>query len=704
MHKVETISGTPRTACPGRRWLPGLVLPSLLSLGLAMDRLFPLDLQAAAQLSVLVLDDQYGLLRGFTTATGTWRLRPGAVDPLFLRMLKAYEDRRFDWHPGVDPVAMVRALGQWLIHRRVVSGASTLTMQTVRLLEPRPRTLASKLVEMLRALQLEWHCSKQDVLELYLTLAPYGGNLEGLRSASLAYLGKEPSHLTPAEAALLVALPQAPSRLRPDLFPERARAARDKVLARMVKLGVLTESELAEASQENLPKVRHSLPFHAPHLARYLRTRDPDRDLHRSFIDGDLQQTLEKLVAQQPLGDYRNLAILVVENQRRHIIAYLGSADFFASTQAGQVDMVRAVRSPGSVLKPLIYGMAFDDLLIHPETLVDDVPTRFGNYQPTNFSNGYLGQISAREALQRSLNVPAVAVLERLGPERVVAQLREVGIPLHWGADASQPSLPLVLGGVGTTLQDLVTLYAGFANGGLIAPLRFSHADPEGQEHRLLGEAASWYLTRILEDTPPPETDLAPDNTRLPRPIAHKTGTSYGYRDAWALGFDRDYTVGVWVGRPDGSPSPGHYGRNTAAPLLYRVFDLLPEPAFQPTPPPPGVLLASNDQLPPRLRQLRSQIEPTPPDAPVLSINFPVHGSLVELTQHGGHLAALPLVAEGGRKPLRWLVNGTPLNASPARRQAQWEPDGEGLIRITVLDQSGQSAHAEVWIKAGDEG
>jgi penicillin-binding protein 1C len=682
-----------------------LLLFCLLSLGRALDRLFPLDLQPAHEHSVLVLDAQDKLLRGFTTAAGTWRLplQPDSVDPLYLKMLTAYEDRRFAWHPGVDPLAVMRALGQWLVNGRMVSGASTLTMQTVRLLEPRPRVLTSKLVEMLRALQLEWHLDKEEILALYLNLAPYGGNLEGLRAASLAYFGKEPTHLTPAEAALLVALPQAPSRLRPDRFPERARTARNKVLAHLEQRGILTHQQAAEARQEGLSTTRQAMPWHAPHLARYLQTLRPQQALHRTFIDGTLQQTLENLASQYPLDHYGNLAILVVAKQSRRVIAYLGSAAFFAPQRAGQVDMVRAIRSPGSVLKPLIYGLGFDELLIHPETLVDDVPTRFGSYSPTNFSNTYAGQISVREALQRSLNVPAVAVLAQLGPERVSARLRAVGVPLYWNGDHPNPGLPLVLGGVGTTLKDLVTLYTGIANGGIVSPLRFSVADALGEEQRLLSEAASWYLARILEETLPPPELIVPPDTQRPRPIAYKTGTSYGFRDAWALGFDHNYTVGVWVGRPDGSPSPGHYGRNTAAPLLFRVFELLPQPSPQPPEPlPQGVLLASHGQLPERLQHLRTQTESWSSTAPPLSISFPVHGTTVELTSHDGHLADLPLVAQGGKRPLRWLVNGVPLSASPSRRQAQWTPDGAGSVRITVLDAAGQSASTEVWIMTND--
>lgn len=684
----------------------GLMLIALLIMTLALDRLNPPLLDRVQQISMLVLDSQDRILRGFATAQGTWRLpaRVAEVDPLYLQMLLAYEDQRFAIHPGIDPLAVGRALGQWLTHGRIVSGASTLTMQTARLLEPHPRTLAGKFGEMLRALQLERRYSKDEILDFYLTLAPYGGNLEGVRAAALAWFGKEPIRLTAAEAALLVVLPQAPSRLRPDRFPDRARVARDKVLERMSQLGVLSERQAAEARQEPLPVRRRSLPFLAPHLADRLRNLHPEMTHQRTFLDRSLQQNLETLARQQQseLEPHRSMAALVVAHRDQRVLAYLGASDFFDPRRAGQVDMTQAIRSPGSTLKPLVYGFGFDDLLIHPETLLEDAPTRFGGYSPTNFHNTYAGQLTVREALQQSLNIPAVAVLEQVGPARVAARLREVGLPLHWNAAHPQPGLPLVLGGVGMTLEELTTLYAGIANGGQIAPLRLDPDDPEEPVRPLLSDTACWYLTEILRSAPPPQNIPTAGSLVRPRAIAYKTGTSYGFRDAWALGFDDDYTVGIWVGRPDGSPSPGHYGRNTAAPLLFRVFNLLPEPvARRSVAPPAGVLPVSREQLPERLRYFHTRPMSNSAGVPPLSITFPVAGSTIELPGDRGKLAELPLAAKGGVKPLRWLVNGQPLAAANWRREAFWLPDGEGLARITVLDQAGQTAGAEVWISRG---
>ena len=688
------------------RWLTGVGLAIILSVValLVLDHRAPPLMDRARQTSPLVLDASGRILRGFTVTPGVWRLTATVsdIDPLYLTMLLAYEDQRFHYHPGVDPLAAARALGQWLRHGRIVSGASTLTMQAARLLELHQRDWSGKIGEMWRALQLERRYSKAEILSFYLTLAPYGGNLEGVRAASLAWLGKEPSRLTAAEAALLVALPQAPSRVQPDRYPERARSARDKVLARMEQLGVLTTRQVAEARQEPLPNQRRVLPFLAPHLAERLRTAQPGAILHHTFINRDLQQTLETLVRQQhsTLEPHSSIAILVIANRQRQVLAYVGGSDFHDPRRAGQVDLIRAVRSPGSTLKPFIYGLGFDDLLIHPETLLEDIPTRFGDYSPTNFRHTYAGQLTVREALQQSLNIPAVAVLDQVGPGRVAARLRQAGLLLHWNAAHPQPGLPLALGGVGMTLEALTTLYATFAVDGRAAPLRFGPADPETPGQPLLSPTACWYLGEILRGSPVPQNVAPPASAAQPRFIAHKTGTSYGFRDAWALGFDTDYTVGVWVGRPDGSPSPGHYGRNTAAPLLFRVFDLLPKPVNPPAAPPANALrVVSREQLPERLRYFRTRPAIETAHAPPLGITFPVAGATVELPGADGGWAELPLAAKGGVRPLRWLVNGQPLAVDPWQREAFWPPDGEGLARITVLDQAGQAASVEVWIR-----
>jgi penicillin-binding protein 1C len=621
-------------------------------------------------------------------------------------MLLAYEDKRFDGHRGVDPLALLRAVGQFLGHGHIVSGASTLTMQTARLLEPRPRTLIAKLIEMGRALQLEERFRKDEILSIYLTLAPYGGNLSGIRAATRFYFGKEPRELSDAEAALLVALPQSPERFRPDRAPAAAKAARDRVLSRLAETGVLSPAVADEARLAALPVGRLPAAFDAPHLAERLVAAAPAAVEIHSAIDGDLQHRVEALATrrQQDLEAGATLAILVVENATHAVRAYLGAGDYFDDRSGGKNDMVRAVRSPGSTLKPFVYGLAFDDLLIHPETIVDDVPMRFGDYAPQNFDHRFHGEMTAREALQLSLNLPAVALLDRIGPARFTGLFRDLGLPLRLPDEVSQPGLPIILGGVGTSLENLVTLYAGLAAGGELRPLRLTSDAPEGDPHRLMSPVAAWYLTNILRETPPPPSWLAGGNRAKAPLVAYKTGTSYGFRDAWAIGYSADYTVGVWVGRPDGSFSPGRMGRDSAAPILFTVFDQLPWRERRPPAPPAGVLIAANAELPAALRRfdagaIRSGVTSNvaAPGAP--RILFPVDGSTVALARRGEALQSLPLDADGGALPLLWLVNGQRIDSAPFRREAQWLPDGPGQVRITVIDRAGRATSSEVWLQ-----
>ncbi|MES1153281.1 MAG: penicillin-binding protein 1C, partial [Dongia sp.] len=505
------------------------LLSLVAAVGLVLDRLKPLDFGRLQSHSVMVLAGDGSILRAFTAASGAWRFPATTeeVDPKFLKFLIGYEDRRFFHHPGVDPLAMVRAVGQAVAAGYVVSGASTLTMQTARLLEPRPRVMASKLMEIGRALQLEAHLGKAGILNDYLTLAPYGGNLEGVRAASLAYFGKEPAHLTEAQAALLVVLPQSPETLRPDRFPQAARAARDKVLARLKADAIIDASTYAAAVAEPVPTRRLPALNDAAHLALRLRLDQPGELTVRTFIDADLQARVEALATRYQAGlePGAGIAALVVDNEQRRVIAYLGSADFFDDRRFGQNDMVEAIRSPGSTLKPFIYGMAFEDLLIHPETVVKDVPMRFGDYAPSNFDHLFRGEVTAREALQLSLNLPAVALLDRVGPVRFAQRLADAGGALVLPDKHARPGLPIALGGVGTNLERLVTLYSALAEQGVARPLLFRADQPAGDPHVLLSPLAAWYVTRILDETPPPGQRLAAGNRKNASDVAYKTGT-----------------------------------------------------------------------------------------------------------------------------------------------------------------------------------
>ncbi len=641
--------------------------------------------------SVEVVDRNGVLLRPFSLSDGRWRLpaTPAQVDRRYLEMLIAYEDRRFHSHIGTDPIAMLRAVYQLVTNGEIVSGGSTLSMQVARLIEPRKhRTIFAKLVEIVRAMQLEARLSKQEILELYLTLAPFGGNLEGVRAASYAYFGKEPSRLTIGEAALLVALPQSPEVRRPDRAADVAMRARNRVIDRMLTAGVITMAEADRAREEAVPRRRRELPQIAPHAAEAAVAAFPKQRLHKLAIDATVQKRLEELAREKltGLGPNVSLAILVAHNETGHVLARVGSVDFNDTERAGRIDMTRGVRSPGSALKPFIYGLAFEDGVAHPETLIEDRPTRFGAWRPENFDLTFQGTVTLRKALQLSLNVPAVALLDSVGPQRLYARLEQSGAVLQL-PQGEIPGLAIGLGGLGLRLEDLTVLYTALARGGdafpLVHRLDVPHDTP--RRTRLLDPVASWYVGNILIGAPPPE------NAGFGR-IAFKTGTSYGYRDAWAVGFDGKYTISVWVGRPDGQPVPGMIGRAVAAPILFDAFARA-APRTEPLPAAPaGAIVASTARLPLPLRRF------TPPgdmrsvrNEPPLKITFPMNGAELALERDGPLAPPQPMVIKttGGNGPYRFLVDGRPIGQAGFRNAAFWQPAGPGFVRLTVIDASG---------------
>ena len=578
---------------PWLRWGTVALLLALLALDLAC----PPQLPGAPDTSTLVVAADGTPLRAFADAEGVWRhpASRDSVSPLYIEALLGYEDRRFDHHPGVNPVALLRAGWQWARGGGIVSGGSTLTMQVARILDRRPgastRSLPGKLDQILRAVQLEAHLSKDQILALYLERAPFGGTIEGVEAASWAYLGKPAARLSHAEAALLAVLPQAPSRLRPDRHPEAAQAARDKVLARMATLGRWTPGQVRDAKIEAVVARRLRPPMSAPLLAQRLRTAHPRDARIVSTLDAGLQRMLEARVASyfSSLPERTSAALLVVDNATMQARAYVGSLDLSDRSRLGHVDMVRAWRSPGSTLKPFVYGMALDDGLIHSHSLMVDAPQSFGGYRPTNFDAAFNGPVAAEAALQRSLNVPAVDLLDRVGPARFAARLAHAGIELRFPRGAV-PNLALILGGTGARLEDLVGAHAALHRDGLAGRVRYTPADPV-VERRLFSPGAAWIVREILESNPRPgEREGMFDAGGRPR-VSWKTGTSYGFRDAWALGGTRRHTVGVWVGRPDGTPLPGQYGALTALPLLFEVIDSLPRGQGDrgPVPPPASV-------------------------------------------------------------------------------------------------------------------
>ena len=554
-------------------WTAGGLLALCALLWLA-DRIWPLPLPRDDQARVVLAEDGTPLWR-FADANGVWRypVQVSEVSPLYLDALLTYEDRWFFQHPGVNPLALGRAAWQNLSGGRVLSGGSTLSMQVARLLDPHERTLPGKLRQLWRTAQLEWHLSKPQILELYLNRAPFGGTLQGVAAASWAYLGKSPQQLARSEAALLAVLPQAPSRLRPDRHPQRAQVARDKVLRRLAEYRVWPQTAVSEALQEPLLLAPRLEPSLAPLLARRLN-RPGSPPLIRTTIDVGLQRRLEDLLLgwRARLPDHTSAAVVVVETENMAVRAYLGSVDINDARRFGHVDMITAMRSPGSTLKPFLYGMAMDAGLIHSESLLQDVPRRFGDYRPGNFSQGFSGPVSASAALVTSLNLPAVQLLEAYGPKRFAADMRNGGVPLSLPALA-EPNLALILGGAGSRLEDLVSGYSALAREGRSANLRLQ-PDDALRERRMLSPGAAWVIRRILSGQARPDRDPTAELVQRPQ-LAWKTGTSYGFRDALAIGVGPRYLIGVWIGRPDGTPVPGQFGLASAAPLMLQVHDVL---------------------------------------------------------------------------------------------------------------------------------
>ncbi len=659
-----------------------------------LDRLLPPPLERGRDVSCLVLDHEGEWIRALPTHAGRWRfaVRLKAVDPVFVRRLIASEDKRFWSHPGFDCAALARAAGAAMAARHIVSGGSTITMQTARLLEPRPRTIRSKVIEIVRAVQIEARLSKREILELYLTLAPYGGNLEGVRAASLAYFNHEPSALSDAEMALLIALPQAPERRRPDRHVAAARTARAQVLRRFTAGGCISAGVALEASETTLPQ-RRAFTGAAYHAAvRLGRAASGSPEVH-STLDRGLQIEMESLARDHAVrkGNDVHAALLLVDNRTNAVRAAVGSAGL--DRPGGWMDLTRAPRSPGSTLKPFVYGLAFDDGLAAPGTIIDDAPHRFSGYLPENFDKTFHGQVKVREALQHSLNVPAVAALERVGARRFWATLVAAGTTpaLPDRADA-EPGLAIALGGAGITLEELTRLYAGLAQGGRVRPLVWTAEEQaavaKDSGYQLMTPHSAQEIAAILRNGPSP-AGRAPARLAASAPqIAFKTGTSYGFRDAWAAGFTADWTIVVWVGRADGAAQRGETGRAAALPLLFDAFDRLPnagteardvEPDAAP-PPALATFAAAHNERP--------------------VIIFPAQGVELFVAEFGPGGRGVALASRGGTGAPAWYVDGVPVRRESTGGQPVWRPSAPGFYKLEVVDEAGARAKASIRVRA----
>lgn len=667
-----------------------------------LDHAYPPPLPARLTISTEVMDRDGELLRAYATPDGYWRLntRIADVDPKLIKMLIAYEDKRFYEHGGIDWRALARAVLQLAGNGRIVSGGSTLSMQLARLIEPREsRSFGSKFRQLARAVQIERRLSKEQILERYLTLAPYGGNLEGVRSASLAYFNKEPLRLSTSEAALLVALPQLPERRRPDREMNNAVAARDRVLNRMVEAKILSEDEGARGLREKISTMRHALPALAAHFADLALINAPTEARHKLTLKKSVQRGLEAAAreAASKLGSKVSVAMVLADSRNGNILGEVGSADYFDAQRQGWIDMTRAVRSPGSTLKPFIYGLAFEEGMIAQETIIEDRPADFAGYRPRNFDMRYQGDVSIRQALQLSLNVPTISLLEAVGPARLTTRFRQAGVSLQLPKN-EPPGLAIGLGGAGISLRDLVQLYTGLANGGRGAALRdgTERSEPKQPTGPILSEQATWQIGDILAGVMPPQGASR-------RGLAYKTGTSYGYRDAWSVGYDGRYVLGVWVGRADGGPVPGLSGYVSAAPILFDAFVKSGVVSVPLPPAPAGAFRTARADLPVTQVRFSSANDPLPvlkaATEPAPRIVFPPDGAHVELKAMQETASPLTLKLQGGRAPFRWLANGKPISELERRRTATWQPDGTGYSTLTVIDASGRAASVKFFVE-----
>ncbi|WP_370338245.1 penicillin-binding protein 1C [Parvularcula marina] len=676
-----------------RRYLKwGAASAAALTIGvIALDRFFPPPIERGEQVSTVITDREGRPLRAFPVEDGRWRLAADVdtIDTDYIDALIRIEDKRFYEHPGVDPLAVFRALASAAANREITSGASTITMQTARLLEPRERTLRSKIIESFRALQLEARLSKLEILELYLTLAPYGGNLEGVRSASLAYFGRPPEALTPEEIALLIALPQSPEARRPDRKPGIAKATRNSILTQLAENGVLAATTAEDAGLEEVPATRAAFPGDAWQISDTIHQRMEKSGSFTTTLDWGLQEEAERLVraAAMTSGENVQAAALIIEIDGRAVRAAVGSAG--RDRAGGWLDLTNRRRSPGSTLKPFIYGLAFDDGAAAPGTVINDLPSRFASYSPENFDRTFRGEVTIAAALQHSLNVPAVQVLDEVGAARFLSALTFAGgSPSMPSSADSDVGLAIALGGLGISMRDLGILYAALGDEGEALPLAFTPEEEEtnrsAKGYPLMSPESATEILTILKGAPPPPGRMPSKLTTGARHIAFKTGTSYGFRDAWAAGVSGNYAVIVWTGYADGTPRPGVTGRQAAAPLLFDLFDAirrtLPDETgaekIKVLPDAPSPLARfTPDNAPPQIL--------FPPDEAEIWADSPTREFVLSAR---------------GTGPLQWYADGQPIGLD-AGGAPIWQPGGPGFYRLEVVDAAGRSTVTKVRVR-----
>jgi len=539
---------------------------------------FPLRVDI--EYSTIVTAKDGTVLKAYLTSDEKWRMYTELeeITPEMQHAIIYKEDKYFYHHPGINPVSIARAFVNNIISGKRTSGASTITMQVARLLQPKDRTYGNKLIEMFRALQLDMLYSKEEILQMYLNLVPYGGNIEGVKAASVIYLEKTPSVLSLAELTALSIIPNRPTTLRPGVNNDVIIAERNKWLNRFKADGVFDDEIIDDALHEAFNAFRTEGPDIAPHFCNRMKQQYPGEAIIKTNLNAEVQMQSEKLVqdyVKQLWGlDIHNGAAIVIDNHTHRIISYVGSADFGNTFDAGQVDGVRAVRSPGSTLKPLLYAVAFDEGLITPQSIVSDVPVNFSGYSPENYDEDYHGDVNIEYALSHSLNVPAVKVLNEAGLNLFTGKLTECNFE-SIESHKKDLGLSVVLGGCGVTLEELAGLYAAFANKGSYAHIKWLQKDADTVSQEIISPSAAFMITEILTQLTRPDLPNFYQHAKNVPLVAWKTGTSYGRKDAWSVGYNDNYTIGVWVGNFSGKGVPELSGANVATPLMFNLFNAI---------------------------------------------------------------------------------------------------------------------------------
>ena len=544
---------------------------------LTFNLLFPLP--DKIEYSTIITDDRNEVVNAFLTKDEKWRMKTelDEISPLLRKTIIAKEDKWFYYHPGVNVLAVIRAGFMNLVHMKRTSGASTITMQVARALEPRKRNILSKCIESFRAFQLEWKYSKDEILQLYLNLVPYGGNIEGVKSASLLYFKKNPDHLSLAEITALSIIPNRPSSLVIGKNNDLIVKERNRWLQKFADDGIFPKKEIEDAEAEPLTAYRTTVPHFIPHLAYKLKSSTYENNI-KTNIDLNTQLKIEKLtedyIRALRFKNIRNAAIVVMDNRTHKIISYVGSASFSDTTDGGQVNGAAAIRQPGSTLKPLLYGLCIDEGLLTPKTIITDVPVNYSGYAPENYDQKFNGYVTMEYALEHSLNIPAVKSLQQIGKEKLISKLIACNFK-QIQKDQNKLGLSLVLGGCGATLEQLTNLFSALANEGTYTEPQFLQTTKPSKKNQLLSPAAAYMITDILSKVNRPDFPLNWTATEHMPKIAWKTGTSYGRKDAWSIGYNKNFTVGVWVGNFSGQGVAELSGANTATPLLFKIFNTI---------------------------------------------------------------------------------------------------------------------------------